>query len=432
MPQNFLFEFIQIAMGVRNPLPFVATDEDWLRIYAFCRQQALLGIGFVAVEKLYGQGIRCPESLKMQWLANVLQIERRNELLNSRSVALVGQCRRDGLQCCILKGQGNLLNYPRELRGRRNPGDIDVWVCTEDACTSDAVQEGKSVGRQVKGQAVRYGKMQCNLFGIKGKPIVRYHHVTIQFMGDTSVEMHFRAGFCNSPLRNWRMQRWLGERTGVCMENVTPMKFAVPTASFNVVYQMTHIFSHFLASGIGLRQFMDYYYVLKRWHGASVGRVDSLLPGEAWAEEVGTDALTREEVMDALESFGMAKFASAVMWVLHEVFAMSPCYYICEPDGKRGRELLDEIMRTGNFGKYDRHGRRGNNCGMVGHGTWKLKRAMRLMASYPEEVLWKPFFRIWCLGWIVAYRFLCVNYAIRNGCNSHNLTDSCHLQGRKP
>ena len=34
----------------------------------------------------------------------------------------------DGLLTCILKGQGNCLNYPEGLRTRRMPGDIDVWA----------------------------------------------------------------------------------------------------------------------------------------------------------------------------------------------------------------------------------------------------------------------------------------------------------------
>lgn len=36
---------------------------------------------------------------------------------------------RDGFDCCVLKGQGNLLNYPGHLAYRRQPGDIDLWVC---------------------------------------------------------------------------------------------------------------------------------------------------------------------------------------------------------------------------------------------------------------------------------------------------------------
>jgi hypothetical protein len=39
----------------------------------------------------------------------------------------------------------------------------------------------------------------------------------------------------------------------------------VPTAEFNAVFQMAHIMMHFFIEGIGLRHFVDYYYVLKAY-----------------------------------------------------------------------------------------------------------------------------------------------------------------------
>ena len=118
-----------------------------------------------------------------------------------------------------------------------------------------------------------------------------------------------------------------------------------------------------------------------------------------WSEGLGTPVLSKEEVMAVLRSFGMGKFAGAVMYVLHEVFAMPTHYYICNPNEKEGKKLLEEIMKGGNFGQYDERGKELKNGGMVKHGLWKLKRVMRLISSYPEEALWEPVFRVWHLGW---------------------------------
>ena len=41
-----------------------------------------------------------------------------------------------------------------------------------------------------------------------------------------------------------------------------------------------------------------------------------------WSKGLGTPVMSKEEVMAVLRSFGMGKFAAAVMYVLHEVFAM--------------------------------------------------------------------------------------------------------------
>ena len=113
----------------------------------------------------------------------------------------------------------------------------------------------------------------------------------------------------------------------------------------------------------------------------------------------GSAVMSPSQVMSVLRSFGMAKFAGAVMYVLHEVFAIPTNYYICEPNEKEGRKLLEEIMKGGNFGQYDERGKEFKNGGMVKHGVWKLKRVMRLVRSYPEEALWEPVFRAYHLGW---------------------------------
>ena len=115
------------------------------------------------------------------------------------------------------------------------------------------------------------------------------------------------------------------------------------------------------------------------------------------------DMMDGTEVMAVLRSFGMAKFAGAVMWVLHEVFAIPTNYYICEPNEKEGRKLLEEIMKGGNFGQYDERGKEFKNGGMVKHGPLKLKRVMGLMRCYPEEALWEPVFRVWNLGWRINH-----------------------------
>ena len=176
------------------------------------------------------------------------------------------------------------------------------------------------------------------------------------------------------------------------------MGFVVPTASVNVVYQMCHLFSHYFDEGIGLRQLMDYYFALRVWHN-DVTECKELQSQGMWSEGLGTPVLSKEEVMAVIRSFGMAKFAAAVMYVLQEVFAMLALCYICEPNEREGKKLLEEIMKGGNFGQYDERGKEFKNGGMIKHGLWKLKRMMRLVRSYPEEALWEPVFRVWHLGW---------------------------------
>ena len=322
MEVRLFFELLQVAVGNRKSLSVSVTDADWHRLFEFCKKQTLIGVGFTAVEKLHAMGVVCPAALRMQWMALALQIETRNALLNEQCRQLTDRYKHDGFVTCILKGQGNCINYPENLRKRRQCGDIDIW--TAPLCDiSVAVQTGSNdVEFAVYNgfRAVReYVRMQHRIDGYFEKPVVRYHHIEAPKIDGTEVEVHFRPCYAHSPLRNWRMQRWFNDHADVCMKNKTHMGFAVPTASVNVVYQMCHLFSHYFDEGLGLRQLMDYYFALKVWHNDVMEYKDLQSQG-MWSEGLGTAVMSKEEVMAVIRSFGMGKFAGAVMWVLNEVF----------------------------------------------------------------------------------------------------------------
>ena len=413
---NLFFEFLQVAIGIRRPLSVAIGDSDWLRLFEFCKRQTLVGIGFAAVEKLHTVGIVCPVNLRMKWMALALQIEKKNALLNEQCKKLTEQYEHDGLSTCILKGQGNCLNYPEELRMRRMPGDIDVWCIPPKDGLNIAVATGDNdveyVNYKGVNAVIEYARMQYRLKGIDANPKACYHHIETPAMDGTEVEVHYRPAFLRSPLRNWRMQRWFENHTDECMKNKTHLGFSMMTSSVNVVYQMCHLYTHIFEGGFGLRQLMDYYFALRVWHN-DVMECKDLQSQGMWSEGLGTAVMSATEVMAVLRSFGMGKFAAAVMYILQEVFAMPTLHSInddrlmindcpwllCEPNVVEGKKLLEEIMQGGNFGQYDTRDATLKKGGMVKHGVWKLKRVMRLVSSYPEEAMWEPVFRVWHLVW---------------------------------
>ena len=459
MEVRLFFEFLQVAIGNRESLSRELSDNEWQDIFRLLKEHALLGVGFSAVERLHAKGVVCPPGLRMKWFALVVQIERRNEQLNGLCKKVTEHYEHDGLSTCILKGQGNILNYPKKLGVRRQSGDIDVWAvpfeneecrmkkqrsaaegkaneeCSEeDGGIAIAVQKGKNEVEYVEyhgHKAIReYVMMQYRLKGIDAHPKVCYHHIDAPDMDGIEVEVHYRPTFCRSFIRNRRMQKWFDTFASECMSNRTSEGFAVPTASFNVVYQMAHLFEHYFEGGIGLRQMMDYHYTLKAWQEEIMEWKSQQSQG-MWSEGLGTPVMSAQELMSVLRSFGMGKFAGAVMWVLNEVFENEECrmkneecteaddggerklkrinrelkdnnfapWMICAPNEKEGKKLLAEIMQGGNFGQYDTRDAALKKGGMMKHGVWKLKRVMRLVRSYPEEALWEPVFRVWHLGW---------------------------------
>ena len=71
----------------------------------------------------------------------------------------------------------------------------------------------------------------------------------------------------NNPIYNARLQKWFRRNADLQCSNVVGLSdgagdIAIPTTSFNVIYQLTHLYHHFFDEGIGMRQIIDYYYVV--------------------------------------------------------------------------------------------------------------------------------------------------------------------------
>ena len=346
--------FVRYCINEQQCIP---TVTDWYALFLFMQQQALLGVGFRGIERMKEAGVDIPRNVLLKWYAIVLQIEDRNKLLNERCLELQHLFAIGGYRCCVLKGQGNALMYPQPLR--RQCGDIDIWV------------EGK-----IK-DVVKHLSTICEI----KESNIEYHHGEFHIWNnDVKVEVHWRPSWKSSPLYNARMQKWFKKQAGIQFSNVEKNSgLHVPTWNFNVVYQLQHMYMHFLQEGVGLRQVMDYYYLLMSIES------NSLEP-------------KKKELKITLQSLHLWHFAGAVMYVIKEIFDIPIDKMICDPHEKDGRFLLDEILRSGNFGQYDvRNKTLMNQKGMM-RKLHQVKRGMRYLRYYPEEVLCSPF-RIYHVIW---------------------------------
>ena len=64
---SLTFEFIQVAMGLRERLSAVPSVHEWQVLFEFCKRQSLFGVGFAAVEKLHKVGVECPSAISLKW-----------------------------------------------------------------------------------------------------------------------------------------------------------------------------------------------------------------------------------------------------------------------------------------------------------------------------------------------------------------------------
>ena len=225
----------------------VIAGMDWQELYSFASKQALLGLCFKGIERL---GKEYPEELKqnpigrellMTWMGKAQQIRRQNMKVNAVAGKLFSMLREDGMRCCVLKGQGNALMYPNPYS--RTPGDIDVWV----NASRERIMEYASK-KFVLGEDIRLQHLETSLDGVP-------------------VELHFFPCSMNNPLYNARLQKWFKRNADLQCSNVVSLpdgigEIAIPTTAFNVVYQLTHLYHHFFDEGIGMRQIIDYYYVV--------------------------------------------------------------------------------------------------------------------------------------------------------------------------
>lgn len=345
----------------------VVVDINWRQLYTFASNQAIIGICFDGIERL---GKEYPEELKqnpidrnllMTWIGAAQQIRRQNMKVNVVAGKLYSMLREDGLRCCILKGQGNALMYPNVYS--RNPGDIDVWV--------NASRE----------QITEYAKKHFQI----GDDI-RYHHIETSVDG-VPVELHFFPGIMNNSIYNARLQKWFKRYADLQCSNVVSLpdgigEIAIPTTAFNVIYQLTHLYHHFFDEGIGMRQIIDYYYVVNN---------DELL--------VIKDTLQKE-----LKHLGLWKFARAVMYVLHEALGLLEEKMIAPMDEKRGKLLLVEILNGGNFGQHFTKYGHFTQQGMAKKYFLKIWRNMHFVQYYPAEALSEPIFRTWHFFWRLRHK----------------------------
>jgi hypothetical protein len=173
------------------------------------------------------------------------------------------------------------------------------------------------------------------------------------------------------------LQKWIQENKPIQMTSFDDaVGFCYPTISFNLVFSLIHIYRHVFSEGIGLRQLMDYYYILSH----------------STEDE-------RKEAYDTLCSFGLKRFVATVMYVMRRVFNIDTSLLLCQPNQKEGDYLLAEILRGGNFGQFDDRNKHLPSENRMKRGVENVKRNLRFLKHYPSEVMWAPAFKFWHWCW---------------------------------
>lgn len=338
---------------VLNPQTEMPAATDWAALCAFAGKQALTGIVFP--EHAAGE---MGKDLRIQWAGTILQIEQQNRLLNWRIGELFDLLERDGFRCCLLKGQGNAEMYPNPLL--RCAGDIDIWVDADEQTAYQYVRD-------------RFPDEEAT-----------FKHIHFPLFDDASVDVHVTPLKFYSALYGKRLQRWIERNKEEQFAHHVRLtggerEVCVPTDRFNVVYQLGHMLIHLFDEGLGLRQVVDYFYLLR-----------------------GLDATENERatLAETIRDLGMGRFCRAIIWIERDVLGLPAACCLMEPCARLGQRLLRDILSGGNFGHYTQ--RYEGRKTPFDRGWVKACRNIGFLAIAPREGAAKLFKR---MGTAVRYIF---------------------------
>ena len=355
---ELFFALTQCGIGKRKDLPRTPNAQEWNELFDIAKKQALPGIAFAGIEVL-PQEQRPTKDILLQWYKLSTIIKGKNSTLDKRCALISEKFKSEGFKNCILKGQGIARLYPNPAL--RTPGDIDIWLDGGDE------------------KAIEYVKR----FFPECEPT--YHHVKFPIANGLDIEIHYRPTWLYNPFTNRRLQRFFEENAAMQFNNdITTAEgnFSAPTVAFNHVYILLHIYRHVFFEGIGMRQLLDYYFVLQQ----------------------GMSANEKSEYIVLLKRFGLMKFAKGVMYVLQRMFGLDEEHTPVEPNKRHGEFLLREIMIAGNFGKYDHRYNLGQQEYSFKRAVETMRRTMTLATRYPGETFWSPWFKVWHYFWRKSHK----------------------------
>lgn len=346
--QELFIELLQVSLGVRDQLSRTPSTAEWAKLLLIAQRQALVGLLVCGIERLPQEQLPA-KKLLLQWIGEAQLIEHQNAKMNNEAARLTKLFESEGHYTAILKGQANALLYPNPQS--RQPGDIDIWV-----------SGGKEKILQTL-QRLNLFNGKLENYDSREEATETYHHVHLpENENGIEVEVHFKPSSGNlNPFTNHRLQKYLNEEINR-ERTLVSEGFYVPSVKFALVMQLAHIQRHLLTEGVGLRQLMDYYYLLK--------------------SDTGKECL---EVMPRLREFGLSHIAGAVMWILKEVFGLEDQFLIAPIDERRGKMMLSIVMDGGNFGRYNPDKRKTLTWANLVQGRFKK---LNLLKFDAREVIW--------------------------------------------
>ena len=353
-------EFLKFCLNPGSEVPECISSINWHDLMDFSVKQCISGLYIPTLLMKDGRlttadfkGNKPTDDDVMEWVFEDLRLRKKNEVLFGRTQKASEWFLENGFRNCILKGQGNAILYPDPYL--RACGDVDIWL--------------EGTREEILAFTTKYYNRPASSL-----------HVHFPMFGDAEVEVHFRPSRFYNPKKTKKLWEYFDEVAPTQFGNKVTSpdgkySFFVPTNEFNLFYQLSHIFRHFINEGVGLRQVIDYFYLLRKRYDEGATPEDT------------------KKLIALLKRFGMYGFATAMMYVQKEVLGLDSKYLYAKPNKKKGEFLLEEMLFAGNFGHSEK---RLHEKLDVAEGHFKRfwileKFRFRLVKYFPSEAIWMPY-----------------------------------------
>ena len=283
---------------------------DFKEIYRLAEEQSVVGLVAAGLEHVVD--IKIPQEIAILFASSAMQLEQRNEAMNSFIESLYGRMRQMGIYSILVKGQGIALCYERPLW--RASGDVDLllnhryydkakeWLLASGKVELEENYYKKRIEFSVEGWDVElHGTMRGEL----GRKIDKV-------IDDVQKDIFYGGGVRSN----------MFGKTSVFM----------PAPDNDVIFIFTHILQHFFRGGIGLRQICDWCRLL--W---------------TFREVIDTDLLHKRLTEMRIMTEWYAFAALAVDWLGMPKDSI-PLYSPIKVWKRNAKRIMNYVLMVGNFG----------------------------------------------------------------------------------
>lgn len=355
---NFLRWCLEVSYkGDYEVVPFVE-DIDWHDLLTFAQKQTVVGLYWQGLQRLPADGPNKPsEDDVMDWMGEYTKIARRNTKTNKTLSQMGHFLDRNGISYFVFKGQTVGSYYP--VPGARTSGDIDFYVFQKDRQKAVEFLQQKGV-KMMDNHSGQHWE-----FSIDGIPFELHYHTAVfsqkknQRYWDDLIETYFDDVLDHIDI------------------NGTSIPTLPPTV--NAIYLFIHIYHHFLKEGIALRQFVDW-----------MMEIYPLAPSSERREE----RIDATELKEKLDKLGLTRAFKAFGAVLVDVLGLDEKHFplpLTGADRKYEKDIMEIVLRYGNFGKYGRNEQSAGWAHSMETGLRSLRHAFKFFWLSPgENILWFP------------------------------------------